>query len=295
MSRVDKYVNPLTDFGFKKLFGTEQNKDIMIDFLNTFLPEHRRVRDISYKITEHLPDLEIDRKSVFDIYCESHSGERFIVEMQKARQRYFKERSVFYSTFPIQEQACKGAWDYRLDAVYSIGILNFIFDAADTEFVHDGSIRRADGKGLYDKLHYIFIELPKFTKTVDKLETMWDKWLFTLRNLASLQERPAALQERVFEKIFEIAEIAKFTHDEWRVYEDSLKTDRDNYSTPDTAREEGEKIGIEKGRKLERTETRGKEKNEIALRMIAKGYDNATTHELTGLSIEEIEKLRRSA
>ncbi|MFV0345492.1 MAG: Rpn family recombination-promoting nuclease/putative transposase, partial [Bacteroidales bacterium] len=114
----DRYINPLTDFGFKKLFGTEVNKDLLIDFLNQLLPEYHRIKDLTYRQNEHLPHTEVDRKAVFDIYCESESGEKFIVEMQKAKQNFFKDRSVFYATFPIQEQAHKGEWNFKLAAVY---------------------------------------------------------------------------------------------------------------------------------------------------------------------------------
>lgn len=108
MALQDRYINPFTDYGFKKLFGTEINKDLVINFLNQVLPEHHHVEDLSYTSTEHLGSTELDRKAIFDLYCVSPKGERFIVEMQKAKQNYFKERSAYYATFPIQEQA-KGA------------------------------------------------------------------------------------------------------------------------------------------------------------------------------------------
>ncbi|MEO1127553.1 MAG: Rpn family recombination-promoting nuclease/putative transposase, partial [Cyanobacteria bacterium J06639_16] len=125
---AERYINPLTDFGFKRLFGTEPNKDLLIDFLNVVLPEVHRVRDLIYRNNENIGNTFIDRKAIFDIYCESEIGEKFIVEIQKAKQNYFKDRSIYYSTFPIQEQAEKGDWNYKLSAVYTIGILDFIFD-----------------------------------------------------------------------------------------------------------------------------------------------------------------------
>ena len=84
MALQDKYINPFTDFGFKKLFGTEPNKDLLIDFLNQVLPDRHKVADLSYTPTEQLGNTEPDRKAIFDLYCTSPSGERFIVEMQKA-------------------------------------------------------------------------------------------------------------------------------------------------------------------------------------------------------------------
>ena len=124
----EKYINPFTDFGFKKLFGTEPNKELLIDFLNeVVLPEQRRIVDLNYKNNERLGSFELDRKAIFDLYCVGTNGERFIVEMQKAKQNYFKDRSVYYSTFPIQEQAIRGDWDFKLSEIYTVGILDFVF------------------------------------------------------------------------------------------------------------------------------------------------------------------------
>jgi predicted transposase/invertase (TIGR01784 family) len=103
----DKYINPFTDFGFKKLFESEPNKDLLIDFLNSVLPPHHRIKDLTYTKNEYLGSVEIDRKAIFDLYCTAENGERFRVEVQKAKQNWFKDRSVYYATFPIQEQAQK--------------------------------------------------------------------------------------------------------------------------------------------------------------------------------------------
>jgi predicted transposase/invertase (TIGR01784 family) len=123
----DKYISLLTDFGCKRVFGTEPNKALLIDFLNTLLPSHHRIRDLTFKSTENLGQTSIDRKAIFDIYCQAISGKRFIVEIQKAKQNFFKDRSIYYATFPIQEQALKGEWSYELTAVYTVGVLDFIF------------------------------------------------------------------------------------------------------------------------------------------------------------------------
>src|SRR5690606_16134206 len=158
----DKYVNPLTDFGFKKLFGTEPNKILLIDFLNQILPERHRIRDLSYSKNEQLGLNELDRKAIFDLYCVGESGERFIVEIQKAKQNFFKDRSIYYASFPIQEQAKKGDWDYKLQTVYTIGILDFIFDdhKTDKQLLHTVELKNQRCEVFYDKLKFIYIELP---------------------------------------------------------------------------------------------------------------------------------------
>jgi predicted transposase/invertase (TIGR01784 family) len=281
----DKYINPLTDFGFKKLFGSEPNKILLIDFLNQILPERHRIRDLSYSRNEHLGLNELDRKAIFDLYCIGESGERFIVEMQKAKQNFFKDRSVYYASFPIQEQAGKGEWDYRLEPVYSVGILDFIFDdhKSDEELLHTVELKNQRCEIFYDKLKFIYIELPKFKKQEDELETQFDKWLYVFRHLSNLQDRPPSLQDRVFQKLFEAAEIAKFSPEERDAYEDSLKYYRDLKNVVDTSREEGVQEGIEKG--IE------KRNYEIAKKMKEKGMSKSEISELTGLNDNEINDL----
>jgi predicted transposase/invertase (TIGR01784 family) len=277
----DKYINPLTDFGFKKLFGTAPNKILLIDFLNQILPERHRIRDLSYSRNEHLGLNELDRKAIFDLYCIGENGERFIVEMQKAKQNFFKDRSIYYASFPIQEQAGKGEWDYRLEPVYSVGILDFIFDdhKSDSELLHTVALKNQRCEVFYDKLNFIYIELPKFKKSEDELETQFDQWLYVFRHLSKLQDRPLKLQDSVFQKLFEAAEIAKFSPEERDAYEDSLKYYRDLKNVVDTSREEGIQEGIE-------------QRNfEIARKMKDKGMSNAEIAELTGLTETEINDL----
>ncbi len=285
----DRYVNPYTDFGFKLLFGTAMNKELLISFLNSLLHGREVIKDVTYLNAEHLGTQEYDRKAVFDVYCENKQGEKFLVEMQKGEQQFFKDRSVFYSTFPIREQAKRGNWDYELKAVYTIGILNFVFDDKDDAYFHH-EVKLVDMQNkevFYDKLTFVYLEMPKFNKGEHELVTMFDKWLFVLRNLATLLERPAALQERVFTRLFEAAEIAKFTKRELYEYEDSLKNFRDMFSVIATA----EMKGIEKGRVEGRAEGREEERLSSARRMKMKGYPVADISEITGLPMEEIERL----
>ncbi|BDS09951.1 Rpn family recombination-promoting nuclease/putative transposase [Aureispira anguillae] len=301
MNLKDKYINPLTDFGFKKLFGIEPNKELLIDFLNQLLPSFHQIKNLSYTKNEHLGNTPLERKAIFDLYCESASGEKFIVEVQKAKQNFFKDRSVFYSTFPIQEQAKKGDWDFQLTAVYTIGILDFVFDEHKDrdDILHTVKLKDHKNRLFYDKLTYIYIELPKFTKEVAQLESKFDKWLYIFRHLANLQNRPIALQERIFQKLFEAAEIAKFSPKEKQLYEESLKYYRDLKNVVDTSKaegiEEGIKKGIEKGMKkgIEKGMKKGIEKGrqDVAKEMKADGFSVSKIAQYTGLSEDEINRL----
>ena len=246
----DRYINPLTDFGFKRLFGTEPNKNLLIDFLNVILPTQHRVKDLTYRSTENLGNTPLDRKAVFDLYCQSEKGEKFIVEMQKAKHNYFKDRSIYYASFPIQDQAEKGDWNYKLDPVYTIGILDFVFDEDknDDTLLHIVELKDQNCKVFYEKLKFIYLELPKFKKTIDQLNDHFDKWLFLLKHLPDLEEPPLPLQENVFMQLFEVARITNFSPDEREAYENSLKYYRDMNGVIETAREEGKVQGIQEGK-----------------------------------------------
>ncbi len=262
----EKYINPFTDFGFKKIFGQEYNKDLLLDFLNTILLRgNDPIKEIKYKPTEQYTFTIEDRKSIFDIFCESESGERFIVEMQKNKQTHFLDRTLYYSTLPIIDQAQKGAeWDYKLSAVYVVAVMDFNLNM---DGVHDGCLHHVklveleSNKVFHDKLTFVYLEMPKFTKNLDELEDNVDKWLFVLKNISKLQELPEKLQNRIFEKLFKVAEIAKYTHDEWIAYQMSLKDYRDNKAAIQTAIEDGRKEGRDEERKLQEAKIKQIEEN----------------------------------
>ena len=276
----ERYISLLTDFGFKRIFGTKPNKDLLINFLNSLFEGFQVIKDVKYLNSEHVGDVFAERKAIFDVYCENERCEKFIVEMQNAYQKYFKDRSLFYSTFPIREQAPKGAdWNFKLERVYTVALLNFdlkeeAFDQDDIN--HDvGLLDKKTHKVFNDKLSFKYVEIAKFDKTEDELVTLYDKWLYVLKNLSRLDERPAALKEKVFTKLFEEAEIAKFTPTELKEYEDSLKAYRDVKNSIDTA--------LEKGREEKAIQ--------IAKKMLAAGMDIDTIINMTDLSKDEIEKL----
>jgi predicted transposase/invertase (TIGR01784 family) len=274
---AEKYINPFTDYGFKKLFGEEPNKDLLLDFLNVLLEEEQgEIKDLTYLKSEHLGTSEVDRKAIFDLYCENEKGEKFIVELQKTKQNFFKDRTVYYSTFPIREQAKRADWNYELKAVYTIAILDFVFDEDKNDpdkFRYDIKLTDTETKEVfYNKLTFIYLEMPKFNKTVDELETRFDKWLYVIRNLNRLDKVPDKLRELIFEKLFETAEIARFTPEQIRSYEDSLKYYRDLKNSLDTAKEE--------------------KALEIAKEMIKAGEAIEKIIKYTGLTQKQIEQLK---
>ena len=304
----ERYISLLTDFGFKRIFGTAPNKDLLINFLNSLFEGEQVITDVHYLNSENVGDMYTERKAIFDVYCENEKGEKFIVEMQNAFQQFFKDRSLFYSTFPIREQAPKGTeWDFKLKNVYVVALLNYDMHEesfAQEDINHDvGLLDKKTHRVFNDKLTFKYVEIAKFNKNEDELVTLYDKWLYLLRNLSRLDKQPASLKEKVFKKLFKEAEIAQFTPKEMREYEDSVKVYRDLKNSLDTALMQGIEQGLEQGRAegieqgLERGLKQGRAEGieegiaKVAKAMLAKGISAETISEVTGLSTEDIRKL----
>ncbi len=222
---MPRYINPYTDFGFKRLFGSLANKSLLIDFLNCLvLPEHT-IADLDFRPTENLPATSLERKAFFDIRCVSRSGEHFIVEMQKAKFHHFKDRALFYATFPIKDQAQVGEWNFHLQPVYFVAILDFLYDENEerAKLLREVQLRDQNGERFSDKLHFRFIQMPAFKKSVSELSTHFDKWCYFLKNLESFEVLPEILHEPVFVKGIETLREGALTKDELPGYEQSMK------------------------------------------------------------------------
>jgi predicted transposase/invertase (TIGR01784 family) len=298
---ANTFVNPFTDFGFKKIFGEEASKPHLIDFLNSLLPEVAQIADLTFKNPEQLPKGENDRKAIYDIYCQGVNGEYFIVELQKLKQNFFKDRTLFYATFPIQEQAKKGDWDYRLEPVYCIGVLGFTFDndkVGAKQVVHKVELKDQNNLVFCDKLTLIYLEIPNFNKNLEELKTRLDKWLYFIKNLEDLQSIPELLKDEVFTNAFETAKLANLEPKEKESYQQSLKILRDNYATLKTAVEEARAEGLAEGeaRGHEEGKLEGKleAKLEVAKNLKAAGLPTDQIKAMTGLSTEELEQNRIS-
>ena len=310
-----RYIDPMLDWSFKRLFGTEMNKDILMSFLNVVFPG-AGIDDITYVPSEQLGMMESDRKAVFDVLCRTADGRTFLVEMQRCVQKNFYERALFYSSFPILKQGRRAGmdgvekyrtWDYSLDGVFFLGILNFRFEDDDMLEHRYRLLETTTGKPMTDKYEFVYVEVPKFDKGVEELESDLDKWLFVLKNMSGLLERPAQLRDRIFKRIFDVAEIADFDASEQENYIKAMNTERDTYNQIAYAREEGMKSGIAQG--MERgiaqgikqgiskgieqgvKQGRDEEKTEIARRMLALGLTVEVISEATGLSLEELKAI----
>ncbi|WP_114752781.1 Rpn family recombination-promoting nuclease/putative transposase [Pleomorphovibrio marinus] len=280
MESTARNINPFTDFGFKKLFGEEASKDLLLDFINAVLePETGPVASLEFSRNEHLGTGKLDRKVVFDIYCVAESGERFIVEMQKAFQLNLRDRSLYYATFPLQEQGKRGDWDFGLKAVYCISILDFVLDKLQDRYLHRvGLLDRETGAEFSDKLRFVYVEVPKFAKNESELETKFDKWLYVLKHLEYLERVPVRIREKIFEKVMDIATLINLEKKDRKAYEQSLKQYRDLKNALDASKLEGEKLGIEKGeQKKMRSGVINLYKEKIPISVIAKAMELEVT------------------
>ncbi|MDR0566225.1 MAG: Rpn family recombination-promoting nuclease/putative transposase [Prevotellaceae bacterium] len=257
------FMNPKTDFGFKKLFGIEQ---VLREFLNSLEVFPEKISAIGYLPLEQLGVVEKDRKAVYDIYATTASGKRYIVEMQVSRQDHFEERMLFYASHSVIEQVKKGKQvkvgargkkvaqpSYAIDGVYVIAIVDFeLFKEKEVkdvvvEQVH--LMRQAANLKFTDKFQLVIIELPKFKKTLDELVTLKDKFLFSLKHMDKLAERPAVMVEEVLQVFYEKAELNKLTTTDMRTYNRSIEAYEGMQNAMSFARREGVEIGEKRGEK----------------------------------------------
>ena len=299
----ETYIDPFTDFGFKKLFGEEDSKEYLIDFLNSvfhdFIP---KIQELTYHKNEHLGNKKLDRNVVFDLYCKDPQGNRFIIELPKAKQDYFKQRTLFYTTFAIQEQAKKGKeWDFNLSPVYCISLLNFCLDNnKNNKYITKAKVLDIDNhQTVIEELNFAFIECPKFTKDIKKDSSMQDKWIYVLTHLNELQNKPEELQEKLFEEFFQKANILKLNPKELRDYNASITYYRDIHNIEaqnfekgkSEGLEEGLQKGLQKGLQTGLVEGEIKAKLEIAKKMKLRNIPIEFIIEDTGLTKEQIERI----
>ncbi len=254
------YVHPFTDFGFKKIFGEEHSLVSLRAFLNTLLPEEHQIETLAFHKNEFSGRTVRERRAIYDLYCKSSDGVSFIVELQKQKQTYFRDRTLYYSTFPIQEQAQKGQWNFKLDPVYCIGVLDFRFDENQTEkVVHRVCLREDDdARAVFtDKLNFIFLEIPNFDLELEECHTNQEKWLYALKHMHTLEDVPEEFESvEGLPEAFEHAAMPMMSGRDFAAYQDSLKVYRDIHNIINTAIEEGQE---KKRAEIEKTQAELKE------------------------------------
>ena len=308
-----RFINPFTDMGFKRIFGQEINKDLLIDFLNALLKGERRVKDIRFLDKELLPEYENDRSLIYDIYCTDENGEQFIVEMQNREHVNFRERTLYYLSQAIARQGEKGTgWQFDLKAVYGVFFLNFRLSDLPQKLRTDIVLCDRDTHELFtDKMRYIFLELPLFDKEESECETDFERWIYVLKNMETLQRLPFKARNAVFQKLEQIVDIAALSKEDRMKYDESIKVYRDKLAIMAFERQKGQAEGREEGRAEGLAEGRaeglaeGREEGraeglaegerrkqlEIARNLKQMGLATEAIAQATGLTAETIEAL----
>jgi len=258
----------------------------LIGFLNGLLEGERVITDVQYLDKEQLPGDKKERRMIYDIYCQTEQGEHIIIEMQKLPQKHFKERALLYLARVLDRQSMRGKTgnNYDVNAVYGVFFMNFTEDRMARKLRTDVALAdRQSNEHFSDKLRMIFIQLPEFRKREEECETFFDRWIYNLKNMNILYSLPWKEEYKEFQRLSEICETANLTPEQRARYERSIKTFLDNNDILEYQLDKGIKKGREEGRAEERTL--------VAKKMKQKGMSAEEISELTGLSIEEIEKL----
>ena len=286
---MPKFINPFTDVGFKRIFGQEINKDLLIDFLNALLEGERQVKDIRFLDKELLPMYENDRRLIYDVYCTDENGEQFIVEMQNKEHVNFRERTIFYLSQAIARQGEKGVdWRFDLKAVYSVFFLNFMLTDLPRKLRTDIVLADRDTHEQFsDKMRYIFLQLPLFTKEESECDTDFERWIYVLKNMETLQRLPFKARNAVFQKLEEIVDIAAMSKEDRMKYDESIKVYRDRLAIIEYERRKGLAEGLAKGERNKQIE--------IACNLKRMGLATETIAQATGLAPEAIDQLQHTS
>ena len=279
-----RYVCAYTDFGFKRLFGTELNKDILISFLNSFLNLKDKIVDLSYLSSEQLCVLPFDKNAILGTCCKTSDDSYIIVQIQNAIPVFIKARSIYHSLSFISNEAPQGVFDNSIKAIYSIILVGSELDDGSESYLHEVVLYDKGSKAKFcDNIAYYYLELPRFSKNEDELETILDKWMYAIKNLSDLKDKPVTLTEQVFTRFFEIALIANFTDKEKSAYKASLMKMWNSYASFETSFNKGLKEGREEGLKLGEEEGARQAKTEISINLKKMGMSSYDIFNLTGL------------
>ena len=252
-----KYINPFTDVGFKRIFGQELSKPLLLDFLNSLFEGEKHIANLTFLDKEQPALFEEDRSLIYDIYCETDDGEKIIVEMQNKSQPFFKNRSIYYVSESIARQGERGSsWNYEIDSVYLVAFLNFSPLDFKKQFRTDVVLAEKDTKEQFsDKLRMIYLQLPLFKKEAEECENQVERWIYLLKNMETLNRLPWAAQSAVFKKLESIADVSAMTRAERLQYDEALKKYRDTISVFEGVRMEGRMEGNAEGRENEKKAT----------------------------------------
>jgi predicted transposase/invertase (TIGR01784 family) len=313
---LGRHLDPKSDLVFKKVFGTEGNKDIVIDFLNDVLNKKgkEKIREISFFNTTQHPTLVDKKQSFIDILCIDEAGTNYIVEMQVAKMGDFEKRAQYYAAKAYTLQADKGDGYRKLKDVILLAILNFVMFPNKLRYKSEHiTLDKVSFEHDLKDLAYVFIELPKFTKTVEELVTDEEKWCYFFKHAHETEnmDKLLGISDESLKKAYEQLSSYHWTEQELAAYDQQKKIEwdrqaRELYITEE-AREEGlaqgRAQGIAQGLTQGRAEGEARgiaegEKNrsqEIAKKILSEGMASELVAKMTGLSLEEVKLIVSSS
>ncbi|MBF0192211.1 MAG: Rpn family recombination-promoting nuclease/putative transposase [Magnetococcales bacterium] len=246
-----KFIDPRIDFAFKKIFGSEDAKDILISFLESLLglEGERRIAELTILDPFLAPRIRELKSSVLDVRCKDHRGISYIVEMQIEKVAAFLKRIQYNSAKAYSQQIARGVDYPRLKQVIAITITDFVLFEEFTHCVSTHESRETvTGKPYLLDIVYYFVELPKFSKDLDHCETVFDQWLYFLKNAERIEEIPDQMGLPPIRHAFEKAKIANMTPDELELYDKAGIAVADARGRVELAWEEGQSKGRLEGR-----------------------------------------------
>lgn len=221
-----RYINPLSSFCFKRLFGSKVNKRLLINFLNGLLRGQECITNLMFKNNSDIGIEEFDMPFYFNLYCRSKNGEYFIIQIYKPEEYFSGNYEVLYKKFPLIRQARQNPLNLGVERVYLIGILDFVLDKKNkiNNYRHEICLPNNEAAQLScNNLSFIYLEVPKFEKSMEELKTSFEKWMFIFRYLRHLKLRPDSFSENVFKQLFETTEFQKLSPEDKICYNVSLR------------------------------------------------------------------------
>lgn len=253
-----QYIDPFTDTGFKIIFGEANKKHgILKEFLNDLFegqPDFENIEEIEYLNNERSKQHLADRTIIYDVYCRTQTGKRFIVEMQRQSQVNFVSRAIYYVSRAIVDQTSfkddklYKTWHYELYPVVGVFFCDFHVNGLPDKLIHHIKLCDTEtGQPITDKMCYTFIQLPLFKKEANECTSEFDKWIYTLKNMPNMETMPFTERE-VFSRLANISNAAALSPSLRAQYERDVKWAIDYNSTIYTAKIEGQAKGRAEGR-----------------------------------------------
>lgn len=279
------FINPKTDFAFKKIFGSKESKDILISFLNAILySEQDTIQDLEILDPYQAPRIKGIKDSYLDVKATLIDGKTVIIEMQVLNVLGFEKR-VFYNAAKAFSIQLGVGEDYTLlNPVIALTITDFEMFPSHDRIISRYRKEKDDLSNYSDDIELVFVELPKFEKTLEQLETLVDKWLYFLRSANQLERVPLTLKQvPAIDHAFTVAQQSNLSRKELEILENRQMFLHDSRNAMLKARQEGEKAG----------EARGRLETALSIaRQLLDVLDVETISQKTGLSIAEIQQLR---